>query len=184
MKFNIGITLECETHIVEHLYSSAHALDLPPWNTVDPVPRLALPDTALASAKLFLVALGAFIPLVGAPTAMIVAMIVALAALGPIQAAIVGGCIALIGQFEGHFLQPLVMGKQVSLHPVVIALTVTAGTLTAGILGAVVSVPLVAVVWAIFSRMRTLDPPIEADDHEPAEEDVPADEHEPAADPA
>ena len=55
----------------------------------------------------------------------------------------------------------------VAIHPVVVALAVAAGTLTAGILGAVVSVPLVAVAWAIFSRMRTLDPPMapdEADD--------------------
>lgn len=113
----------------------------------------------LAAPLAVLVFIGAFIPLIGAPLAMVVAMIVALAALGPLQAAVVGIFIALIGQFEGHVLQPLVMGKQVSLHPVAVALTVTAGTLTAGILGAVVSVPLVAVAWAIFARMRTLDPP-------------------------
>lgn len=118
----------------------------------------------LAAPLAVLVFIGAFIPLIGAPLAMVIAMVVALAALGPIQAAVVGACIALIGQFEGHILQPMIMGKQVSLHPVVVALTVTAGTLTAGILGAVVAVPLVAVVWAIFSRMRTVDPPTETAD--------------------
>ena len=46
----------------------------------------------------------------------------------------------------------------------VVALAVAGGTLTAGILGAVVSVPLVAVAWAVFSRLRTLDPPMEADE--------------------
>jgi predicted PurR-regulated permease PerM len=55
------------------------------------------------------------------------------------------------------------MGKQVSLHPVVIALVVTAGTITAGILGAVISVPLVAVAWAVFAKLRRVDPPMEAD---------------------
>jgi predicted PurR-regulated permease PerM len=122
----------------------------------------------LAAPLAVLVLIGAFIPLIGAPSAMVVAMIVALATLGPLQAAIVGLGIAGIGQFEGHVLQPLVMGKQVSLHPVVVALSVTAGTLTAGILGAVVSVPLVAVAWAIFSRLRTLDPPVDEADDDPA----------------
>jgi predicted PurR-regulated permease PerM len=118
----------------------------------------------LSAPLAVLVMIGAFIPLVGAPAAMIIAMIVALAANGLWSAAIVGIGIALIGQFEGHILQPLVMGKQVSLHPVVVALAVTAGTLTAGILGAVIAVPLVSVVWAIFSRLRTLDPPMDEDE--------------------
>jgi predicted PurR-regulated permease PerM len=105
---------------------------------------------------------------------MVVAMIVALAANGPVQAALVGLGIALIGQFEGHVLQPLVMGKQVSLHPVVIALVITTGTLTAGILGAVIAVPFAAVAWAVFSRLRTLDPPMD-----PVEEEQEGDDEEP-----
>lgn len=125
---------------------------------------LTILQVPLSAPLAVLVMIGAFIPLVGAPAAMIVAMIVALAANGLWSAAIVGIGIALIGQFEGHILQPLVMGKQVSLHPVVVALAVTAGTLTAGILGAVIAVPLVSVVWAIFSRLRTLDPPMEEDE--------------------
>ena len=123
----------------------------------------------LSAPLAVLVFIGAFIPLIGAPLAMVIAMIVALAANGLLSAAIVGIGIALIGQFEGHILQPIVMGKQVSIHPVVIALAVTAGTLTAGILGAVISVPLVAVCWAVFSRLRTLDPPMEEDE---ADDDV------------
>ena len=71
----------------------------------------------------------------------------------------VGIGIALIGQFEGHVLTPLVMGKQVSLHPVVVALVVTSGTLLAGILGAVIAVPIAAVAWSVFSLLRTVDPP-------------------------
>jgi predicted PurR-regulated permease PerM len=114
----------------------------------------------LAAPLAVLVFIGAFIPLVGAPTAMVVAMIVALAANGLWSAVAVGVGIALIGQFEGHILQPFVMGRQVSIHPVVIALAVTTGTLTGGLLGAVIAVPLVAVFWAIFSRLRTMDPPM------------------------
>ncbi|WP_416220876.1 AI-2E family transporter [Cellulomonas sp. S1-8] len=129
----------------------------------------------LAAPLAVLVLIGAFIPLIGAPAAMVVAMIVALAANGLWSAVFVGVGIALIGQLEGHILQPLIMGKQVSLHPIVVALAVTAGTLTAGILGAVISVPLVAVAWAVFARLRTLDPPME-------ELDAADDEAEPTAD--
>jgi len=127
---------------------------------------LSILGVPLAAPLSVLVFIGAFIPLIGAPSAMVVAMIVALATLGPVKAGIVGIGIAAIGQFEGHVLQPLVMGKQVSLHPVVVALAVASGTLTAGIFGAVFAVPLVSVGWAIFSRLRRLDPPMEKDDDE------------------
>ena len=134
----------------------------------------------LAAPLAVLVLIGAFIPLVGAPAAMVVAMIVALAANGLWSAVAVGVGIALIGQLEGHVLQPLIMGKQVSLHPVVVALAVTAGTLTAGILGAVISVPLVAVAWAVFSRLRTLDPPMEEDEDGVVDDDDLAEQREDA----
>jgi len=134
----------------------------------------------LAAPLAVLVFIGAFIPLVGAPAAMIIAMIVALAANGLWSAVAVGVGIALIGQLEGHVLQPIIMGKQVSIHPVVIALAVTAGTLTAGILGAVISVPLVAVFWAVFSRLRTLDPPMEDEDAQEAVEPVDDEDAQPA----
>lgn len=113
----------------------------------------------LAAPLAVLVFIGAFIPLIGAPLAMVIAMIVALAANGFINAVLVGIFIALIGQFEGHVLQPLIMGKQVSLHPVVVAVAVTGGTLVAGILGAVIAVPIISVAWAVFSRLRQVDPP-------------------------
>jgi len=113
----------------------------------------------LAVPLAVLVFVGAFIPLIGAPLAMVIAMVVALAANGPLTALIVGLVIAGIGQIEGHVLQPLIMGKQVSLHPVAVAIAVAGGTLIAGILGAVIAVPLVAVAWSVFSRLRTVEPP-------------------------
>ncbi len=96
-----------------------------------------------------LVFFGSFIPIVGAPIAMIVAAIVALAADGPLVALGVIVMIALIGQFEGHVLQPLVMARAVSIHPLAVALSVAAGTVLAGIVGAVVAVPVVSVLYAV-----------------------------------
>jgi predicted PurR-regulated permease PerM len=141
---------------------------------------LTIIGVPLAAPLAVLVFLGGFIPLIGAPLAMVIAMVVALAADGIVKAAIVGVGIALIGQFEGHVLQPLVMGKQVSLHPMVVALVVTGGTLLAGILGAVIAVPLVAVAWAVFSKLHSPDPPMEEDEPEPDDEDVTSDGSSPA----
>lgn len=125
---------------------------------------LTICQVPLAAPLAVLVFIGAFIPLVGAPAAMVIAMIVALATQGPIIAIVVGIGIALIGQFEGHVLQPLIMGKQVSLHPVAVALSVTAGTLVAGILGAVIVIPIVAVIWAVYAKLRNIDPPMTTDE--------------------
>lgn len=124
---------------------------------------LLIVGVPLAAPLAVLVFIGAFIPLIGAPLAMIIAAVVALAAGGFVDALIVTIGIALIGQIEGHLLQPLVMGKQVSLHPVVVALGVTAGTFVAGLLGAIIAIPIIAVIWAVFSALHEPDPPIEGE---------------------
>ncbi|MEP7017916.1 MAG: AI-2E family transporter [Actinomycetota bacterium] len=107
----------------------------------------------------------AFIPLIGSPIALGVATLVALAARGPLIALVVLGLIVIIGQIEGHLLHPMVMSRAVNLHPLAVALTVASGTLLAGIIGAVVAVPLVAVTWTVWSTMRaepTPDPHAES----------------------
>jgi predicted PurR-regulated permease PerM len=95
-----------------------------------------------------------FIPLVGSPIAMAVATVVALAGRGMTTAIIVLILIVVFGQIEGHVLQPFVMGWSVRLHPVVVAVSVIAGTLSAGLLGAVVAVPLVSIGWAVWRELR------------------------------
>lgn len=115
----------------------------------------------LAAPLAVLVFVGTFIPLIGAPLAMIVATLVALATQGWITALIIMIGIALIGQVEGHILQPLVMGKQVSLHPLVVGIGVAAGTILGGLLGAIVVIPLMAVAWAVFATLYSPDPPLE-----------------------
>ncbi len=96
-----------------------------------------------------------FIPLIGSPIAMAVATVVALASQGVTTAIIVLVLIVVFGQIEGHVLQPFVMGWAVRLHPVVVAVSVIAGTISAGLLGAVVAVPLVSITWAVVRELRT-----------------------------
>ncbi|MEU5984063.1 AI-2E family transporter [Streptomyces sp. NPDC047434] len=98
--------------------------------------------------------MAAFVPLIGSPVALAVAAVVALAAKGPLVAGIVVALIVVIGQIEGHLLHPLVMSWAVRLHPLVVAISVIAGSIAAGIVGAVVAVPLVSVIWSVRTALR------------------------------
>ncbi len=108
----------------------------------------------LAIQLAVLVFFASFVPLIGAPFAMVVATLVALAGRGPLIAIAVLLMIFLIGQFEGHVLHPLVMSRAASLHPVVVALSVVSGALLGGIVGAVVAVPIVSTSWAVRKYLR------------------------------
>src|SRR4029079_3206980 len=100
---------------------------------------LALPLAAL-------VFLGAFIPVVGATLTGAVAVLVALVADGPVTALIVLGVVIAVQQLEGHVLQPLIMGRAVALHPLAVILAIATGVVTAGIVGGLVAVPLLALL--------------------------------------
>ncbi|MEU9148559.1 AI-2E family transporter [Streptomyces sp. NPDC048349] len=98
--------------------------------------------------------LAAFVPLIGSPVALAIAAVVALAAKGPLTAGLVVALIVVIGQIEGHLLHPLVMSWAVRLHPLVVAISVVAGAIAAGVVGAVVAVPLVSVTWSVRTALR------------------------------
>ena len=110
---------------------------------------LAILQVPLALPLAVIVFLTAFIPLVGATVAGILAALVALVANGPVVALIVVAIVIVVNQLEGDFLQPVVMGQSLKLHPLVILVALTAGTILGGIAGAVLAVPITAVGWAI-----------------------------------
>jgi predicted PurR-regulated permease PerM len=111
--------------------------------------------------------LGAFVPLVGALVAGAVAALVALVIEGVIAAVLVTVAIVVIQQLEGDLLYPLVVGRAIALHPVAILLALTAGTVVAGIIGALLAVPVAAAVWTAADHLRRdqVSPPPE---YEPA----------------
>ncbi|MEG3616383.1 AI-2E family transporter [Isoptericola haloaureus] len=113
---------------------------------------LALPLAAV-------VFLGAFIPLIGAVLAGALAALVALVTNGPIAALIVVAIVIAVNQLEGDLLAPVVMGKVLSLHPLVVLSALTAGTVLAGIVGALLAVPLTAVAWAAAKEWNATAPP-------------------------
>ncbi|ADX74043.1 AI-2E family transporter [Pseudarthrobacter phenanthrenivorans] len=122
---------------------------------------LLIMQVPLALPLAIIVFIGAFIPLVGATVAGILAALVALVANGPVVALIVVAVVIAVNQLEGDLLQPIVMGKSLQLHALVILMALTAGTILAGIVGAVLSVPLAAVAWAIIQVWTAEDPNLE-----------------------
>ena len=96
-----------------------------------------------------LVLVGSAVPYVGATVTGSVAVLVALAANGPVDAVLVLAAVIGVQQLEGNLLEPLIVGRQVRLHPVAVVTAVFAGSLTAGIAGAVIAVPLVAVTYRV-----------------------------------
>jgi len=108
---------------------------------------IAIVGVPLALPLAVVVFITAFIPIVGATAAGILAALVALVTLGPVQALIVVGIVVLVNQLEGNLLQPVLMGRTLQLHGLVILVGLTAGTVLAGITGAVMSVPLLAAAW-------------------------------------
>ena len=100
-----------------------------------------------------LVFLGAFVPMIGATIAGSVAVLVALVDQGPITALLMLGVIILVQQLEGHILQPFLMGRWVSLHPLGVIVAIAVGVITAGIAGALVAVPLAAALNAVVQHL-------------------------------
>ncbi|WP_083510444.1 AI-2E family transporter [Pseudarthrobacter sulfonivorans] len=119
---------------------------------------LLILQVPLAFPLAIIIFMTAFIPLVGATVAGILAALVALVANGPVVALIVVAVVIAVNQLEGDLLQPIVMGKSLQLHALVILMALTAGTILAGIIGAVLSVPMAAVIWAVIQVWTAEDP--------------------------
>ena len=117
---------------------------------------LILLDVPLALPLSVLVFLGAFVPVVGATVTGALAALVALTEGGLPLALLVIGLVLLVQQIEGNLLQPIVVGRMTSVHPVGIVLAVGAGALVAGVAGALFAVPLVAFLNAFADRLTEL----------------------------
>jgi predicted PurR-regulated permease PerM len=113
----------------------------------------AILQVPFVSAIGVLVFLGAFIPLVGAFVSGTVAVLVALVAQGPVTALIMFGVVVLVQQIEAHILQPFLMGRFVSVHPLGVIIAIALGVIVAGIPGALIAVPLAASLNAVVQHL-------------------------------
>ncbi|WP_329545724.1 AI-2E family transporter [Streptomyces sp. NBC_01356] len=112
-------------------------------------------DVPMAVPLAVFIFLGAFIPLVGAVISGALAVVVALVTQGPFTAVMVLVVVLAVQQIEGHILQPFILGRAVRVHPLAVVLSVAAGGMVAGIGGAVVAVPLVAVTNTVVGYLRS-----------------------------
>jgi predicted PurR-regulated permease PerM len=124
---------------------------------------------SLAVSIGILVFVGSFVPILGAIFTGAIACAVVLVAEGWVSALIMLGIVLLVQQAESHILQPFLMGHAVSLHPVAVVLVVAAGSLVAGIIGALFAVPLAAVLNTVIQYLHGHDkfPELGTDDHVP-----------------
>ncbi|MEU7903178.1 AI-2E family transporter [Actinoplanes sp. NPDC049118] len=124
---------------------------------------LVILDVPFAFPLAALVFLGAFIPIVGASISGAVAVLVALVDEGWVIALIVLGAVILVQQLEGHILQPLIMGRAVAIHPLVVIIGIASGVVLAGIVGALIAVPLIAVLNTGVRRLARRRPEVPPD---------------------
>ena len=119
-----------------------------------------------------LVFLGAFVPMIGAFVSGTVAVLVALVAVGPVKALMMFGVVVLVQQLEAHVLQPFLMGRFVSVHPLGVIIAIALGVIVAGIPGALIAVPLAASLNAVVQHLANYTEV--GEDAEEAAEDEPA----------
>jgi len=112
-------------------------------------------DVPMAVPLAVFIFLFAFIPLIGAVVSGALAVVVALVTQGVFTAVMTLLVVLAVQQIEGHILQPFILGRAVRVHPLAVVLSVAAGGLVAGIGGAVVAVPLVAVTNTVVGYLRS-----------------------------
>ncbi|MFE0812226.1 AI-2E family transporter [Streptomyces sp. NPDC058794] len=111
-------------------------------------------DVPMAVPLAVFIFLFAFIPLVGAVISGALAVVVALVTQGVFAAVMTLVVVLAVQQIEGHILQPFILGRAVRVHPLAVVLSVATGGMVAGIGGAVVAVPLVAVTNTVVGYLR------------------------------
>ncbi|MEU1181644.1 AI-2E family transporter [Streptomyces sp. NPDC005820] len=111
-------------------------------------------DVPMAVPLAVFIFLFSFIPLVGAVASGALAVVVALVTQGVFVAVMTLAVVLAVQQIEGHILQPFILGRAVRVHPLAVVLAVASGGLVAGIGGAVVAVPLVAVTNTVVGYLK------------------------------
>ena len=124
---------------------------------------LVVLQVPLAVPLAVIVFITAFIPVVGATLAGVVAALVTLVTNGFWPAVIVVIIVVVVNQLEGNLLSPLVLGKSLALHELVVLLALMIGTVLGGIIGTLLAVPLTAVAWALIKAWNETLPELDAE---------------------
>jgi predicted PurR-regulated permease PerM len=135
----------------------------------------------------------------GVPFAGLVALFVGLADLVPLVGATIGGVVAVVAgfvhsvpagivvlaffviyqQLENHLLQPVIFARTVKLNPLTVIIAILIAVELAGILGALLAIPVASIVQVIARdvwdnrRGRPKDEPTVGEEREPADDVLP-----------
>jgi predicted PurR-regulated permease PerM len=110
---------------------------------------LSIMRVPLVAPLTLLVFIGSFLPIVGSTIFGALAVAITLVTRGAVFGGILTAILIVDNQVEAHYLQPILVGRYVRLHPLAVAVSIASGGVLEGIPGAVVAVPLVAVVYAV-----------------------------------
>lgn len=139
------------------------------------------------------VATGIAYSLLGLPAALLLALIAALTEVIPIVGPLIGavpalliattispetvvltlGVYVLLQLIEGNVLVPMIMRNSVGLSPFLVLVSLLVGGAVAGVLGAIVAVPVVAGITVVLGRLQDRETPVPID---PAAIETPSDE--------
>jgi putative heme transporter len=139
---------------------------------------LVILGVPLAVPLAVLVFFGGLFPIVGAVVTGALAVLVALADQGLTTALIVAGIVLAVQQLESNVLEPVILGRAIHLHPLVVLIAITTGAVTIGILGAFLAVPVAAVISEIVDELRGGS---DEEEDEAGDEEASAPEEAPAA---
>ncbi|HVM07950.1 MAG TPA: AI-2E family transporter [Acidimicrobiales bacterium] len=114
---------------------------------------LAIVGADLAVPVGILTFFAAFFPVLGAIVAGIVAVLVALVSGGFADAAVIAIVALVVQQFDNDLLAPVIYGRALQLHPLVVVSALTAGGSLGGIIGAFIAVPVTAMVVAVSAEL-------------------------------
>ncbi len=101
-----------------------------------------------------IVALGAYVPVVGSIVAGAVGVGVAFLDGGLVTGLITLALIVGVQQLEGNVVAPYVLGRELAIHPLVVVVAVTAGAAVLGPFGALIGVPVAAALHQSASYLR------------------------------
>jgi hypothetical protein len=109
----------------------------------------------LVAPLALLIFVGSFLPIVGSIIFGALAVAITFVTQGWVLGVVLIAILIVDNQVEAHILQPFLVGRYVRLHPLAIAVSIASGTVLAGIYGAVLAVPVVAVTYAVLVSLAT-----------------------------
>jgi len=116
---------------------------------------LSILRVPLVAPLTLLIFVGSFLPIVGSIIFGSLAVVITVVTRGAALGIVLAGILIVDNQVEAHYLQPILVGRYVRLHPMAVAVAIAGGGVLEGIPGAVIAVPFVAVVYAVLRFLAT-----------------------------